>query len=646
MVVLVECDIPICHMANLGSIDEFKLVAALLQDVSNKTNGKVYNLVHVERDVSVLSDAQCSMGMSFLTETLPKLGKMLDKALSLADAVDATLLGLKTQEGSRLPIFIGELFNHICDSSGLALTNPSVENVRYVRQICYLFYKYELPYKNEQVQLVLERFERTEQELIALHSFWEHITNAVNDYPSPRLRSGDENPQKEEEAIGIARDAKGLLKGLFAGFDPFDIVPRHGPGAVATKQKPWEKWHWTNVSDKITSVYPLDAYFYANLGHVCDRLQEMLSLGSNNLPARVILVPKDSRGPRLISCEPVDFQWIQQGLGRRIVELVENTPLTKWNVFFTDQAPNQRGAELGSLTGGYATLDLNEASDRVSLDLVRLLFPAPIVECLEACRSSSTALPSGRILELRKYAPMGSCLCFPVLALTVWSILTAGATDWYTRERILVYGDDVIVPTAYAERAMNILESFGLKVNRDKSCTKGFFRESCGRDAFRGHIVTPVRLRTVWSSTRSPDVYTSWIAYANSFYDRGYFNVYDHIVARLHHVYGAIPDDSMGYSPEISLREVEDRLKPQRRRRNIHLQKMEYKIWIVRPKPIRRLKDGWEGLFRFLIETASRPPKMGLDISEANIRVLDTFVPFSVSSYTQRRTSELVQRWR
>jgi hypothetical protein len=328
------------------------------------------------------------------------------------------------------------------------------------------------------------------------------------------------------------RESRILLSRLLDSFDPKDIVPRHGPGAVATKQQLWSKYLWTNVSAKITERYPLDEYFYACLGHVCDRYRD-IAITDLDLPAKVILVPKDSRGPRLISCEPVDYQWIQQGLGRALVRHVESHWLTKHNVFFSNQQTNRFGALLGSLNGEYATLDLKEASDRITVSLVRLLFPEHISMYLLSCRSSSTVLPDGTVLPLQKFAPMGSALCFPIMALCIWAILTAplvSDTESDTREGIAVYGDDVIVPSHYVGDAIELLEAFGLKVNRAKSCIKGFFRESCGMDAFKGSDVTPTRLRTVWSSSPSPESYTSWIAYANSFWDKKYYHTYDYIV--------------------------------------------------------------------------------------------------------------------
>lgn len=639
------------HMVPTKSLDDsYKLIAALLRDVHN-VHGVVFNSRSLRLTLEKVRKRLFAEGIGFLTKTLPRLGKAFDKAISGAASLNCETLGFDRGDNTELPRFLGEFFSKVLQQDGTLQQRPCAESVRVIRQVLYLFYKYELPYSDEQEQQIIQKFERTEDDLSTLAPTFEETLRLVQASYSSRKRYhrfGDGITTKE----GIARVARDLLGELFATFDPRDINPRHGPGAVATKQKLWAKYQWSNVSANITQMYPLDEYYYASLGHVCDRLDTINSITDEDLPARVILVPKDSRGPRLISCEPVDYQWIQQGLGRAIVELVECHPLTKWNVHFTDQEPNRRGAILGSkeptdptLVGRYSTLDLNEASDRVSLDLVRLLFPERIIPYLEACRSSSTVLPDGRVIKLRKFAPMGSCLCFPVLALTVWAILTAAAPDQDTSDGILVYGDDVIVPTAYAESAMMHLESFGLKVNRDKSCTSGLFRESCGMDAFNGIDVTPVRLRTVWSSSRQAGVYSSWIAYANSFYDRQYYCVYNLIVDRLISVYGNIPDDDMSLTCP-SLRCVPENSKPHKRRINKALQKVEYYVWDVKAPSINKVIDGWSMLLRYFSEFANQVVWSPEGASSAQHQTLESDSVFTASQYTSRSTSMLVRRWR
>jgi len=635
------------------SLDESEIIAALLHDVSN-AHGLVFNTRSCRLTLKQVSKRIRTEGKSFLTKTLPRLGKAFDKALAGNTSLNAAKLGFASLPNSELPRFLGEFFSRVLRPDGALLQHPCDISVKVIRQVLYLFYKYELPYSDEQEQQVIHKFKETEVDLSTRSIFFKNLEAAIE-----RSYRTDRFSYKANPFTSVVRGARGLLSRLFATFDPKDIYPRHGPGAVATKQKLWDKYLWTNVSSRITDVYPLDEYFYSSLGHVCDSVPAIIGMKQESLPARVVLVPKDSRGPRLISCEPVDYQWIQQGLGRAIVELVERHPLTRERVNFTDQSINQFYALVSGRYGMYATLDLNEASDRVSADLVRLLFPEHVYTCLEACRSSSTELPDGSIVPLLKYAPMGSCLCFPVLALTVWALLSAGLPDAHVGNDVIVYGDDVIVLTAQAADAMSILESFGLRINRDKSCTSGLFRESCGTDAFNGVNVTPVRLRTVWSSVPSPDSYSSWIAYANSFFDKKYYRTYDLIVERLLHTYGAIPSEDMHLTCP-SLREVPETKKPKVRRYNKSLQKLEWRVWDLKSPSITKSIDGWSMLLRYFAESVGRPDdatqRQNFELSvrrsmqwiDGNVGKFNSIVerPFSVSRYTNRRASMLVRRWR
>jgi len=658
---------------------EIKIIVALLRDVQTSCSD-VYSSRSCRLDTEKVKSRFEREGLSFLTKTLPRLAKALDRALTGETQIDAISLRLAPQRNSQLPMLMGELFNSCFTTDGVVLLTPCINSIIGLRNVLYCFYKYKLPYNKNEENEVISQFKKTESDIATYSSVFTKLAQGYESARELRLNKPDArvpNPKLFETIIGsdmegslpdegaeqvrcqglgelysprtfddVVRRARCVLSNIFSKFDCHDILPRHGPGAVSTKEKLWDKYHWSCVPERITRQYPLDAYFYASLGAVCDKLGEIKSLPDHELSARVILVPKDSRGPRLISCEPLAFQWIQQGLHRAIVDWLESHPLTRWNIHFTDQQPNRLGALLGSKYGRYSTLDLKEASDRVSMGLVRLLFPEHLVKVLEASRTLTTELPGGEILALDKFAPMGSALCFPILATTIWTILSAGAPDAETRDGLLVYGDDVIVPTAYAENAIKLLESFGLLVNRDKSCTKGSFRESCGMDAFKGINVTPVRIKTVWASSRRPDIYSAYIDYSNQYYARCYFNTYNVIVQALHSIYGAIPDMDMGL-PCPSLAEVPEAYRPKRRRVNKHLQRCEVHVWTVRSRTIKREIDGWSMLLRSFAEGGSSPSLFSTNDSPCRCGVEWEYntPSFSVREYTRRGETELVKVW-
>lgn len=635
------------------SLDEIEIIAALLHDAHSRY-GDVFNTRSLRNTLKVLFRRYRQEGLGFLTKTLPRLDKHFIQVLAGTVKLNPTSVGFATIHGSQLPRFLGELFSLIFHPDGTILPNPDAHCVKMIRDILGCFYKLKVPYQDVQEQKVIDGFIQAEDDLLNLTPFFAEMHQEMLYYNEHRSEIRRKSryylgpPTYSRSLAHIVSKARTYLAVLFRGFDPLDIVPSHGPGAVSTKEQLWEKFLWTNVSGRITDKYPLDAYFYASAGHVCDSYDRFSSITSEDRSAKVILVPKDSRGPRLISCEPVDFQWIQQGLSRAMVQIVEHHPISRWNVFFTDQGPNGRGALLGSKANKYSTLDLKEASDRVHLELVRLLFPDNLYGYLEACRSTSTVLPNGQTIKLRKFAPMGSALCFPVMALTIWSLLTAAAPNADTRESILVYGDDVIVPTAFAESAMTVLESFGLKINRDKSCTKGLFKESCGVDSFKGVDVTPVRLRTCWVESPRPDVYTSYISYANAYTDkkkgRQYYTTYEYIVSRLVRLYGPIPDFSMSLTCP-SLRVAPAEHGRFRTRYNKHLHKKEFYVRDVTSPSVDHEIDGWSMLLRYFTEGQKPPSLLNDRHSESDFRSIAESA-FSVSRYTKRRTSKLVRRWR
>jgi hypothetical protein len=181
------------------------------------------------------------------------------------------------------------------------------------------------------------------------------------------------------------------------------------------------------------------------------------------------------------------------------------SPTGPWphgHVHFDDQSVNGRIALLSSRSGHYATLDMKEASDRISEPLVQILFGRNY-KWFGCCRAQKFRIPNIRanahiVGDLNCYAPMGNATTFPVQSLVFWAICVASLQHHGYNQpgAVFVFGDDIIVPSKCAEFIINDLESFGLLVNKEKSFWRGLFRESCGVDAFNGVDVTPVRWKT------------------------------------------------------------------------------------------------------------------------------------------------------
>jgi hypothetical protein len=193
-------------------------------------------------------------------------------------------------------------------------------------------------------------------------------------------------------------------------------------------------------------------------------------------------------------------------------------------------------AREGSLTGDLATLDLKEASDRVSNQLVQSLFSRwpSIKEAVGAVRSESADVPGYGVIPLSKYASMGSALTFPLEAMVFMTIVFLGIESALNRHlcqkdltalygKVRVYGDDIVVPTEYVSSVMDALERYGAIVNTRKSFWTGRFRESCGEDFYAGVPVKVARVRRLFPESRKDaKELQATVALRNQLFELGY----------------------------------------------------------------------------------------------------------------------------
>jgi len=544
------------------------------------------------RDLLTLDARISSEGVSFVTKTLPKLGKAFESAL------ETTLLNVprefqRSHENQAIPAFLQGMLSRCFDGAGrLVDFEPSL--CRDIRQVLFLAYRVEFPFSPTEEHAVLASFEETDTSL--LH------------------QSFDDD---------LIADAALIVEEVFSDFDPKDITPRHGPGAVATGERMDAKWRFSRLYNRLHQKYPYYDYFVAGRGNeLVDRLEWYRSLSREDSGvAKVVLVPKDSRGPRLISCEPLEYQWIQQGIGRKMMKHIEKNYLTMGHVNFTDQTINRTLALASSQDQKYCTIDLKDASDRVSLKLVESLFPKVLFAHLNAARTTATKLPDGRILPLNKFAPMGSALCFPVEAMCFWALAVAaisresGISLRRAASQVYVYGDDIIVASCYMLPVMRALESCHLRVNMTKSFRDGYFRESCGMDAYKGVDVTPVKVRTLWTGKPSDgSAYASYVSYANSFASKGYECTSRYVWEILESTYGIIPYGV----PESSYpcrwttsrwRALFENLKLGFTvRRSADTQCVQIRAIFLKNKEIGSELDGWPRLLRDLTMPSERDP--------------------------------------
>jgi len=199
---------------------------------------------------------------------------------------------------------------------------------------------------------------------------------------------------------------------------------------------------------------------------------------------------------------------MQQALKAMLVRSIQGSDTLGEVVGFDDQWRNNLLASEGSIDGAFSTLDLSEASDRVSNQLVReMLSPFPhLFEGVDATRSRLADVPGHGVIRLAKFASMGSALTFPIEAMIFTIVVYLGIQKSFghrlsrrdvltLRGKVRIFGDDIIVPEDTTVDVMETLRTFGFVVSPHKSFWTGKFRESCGKEYYAGHDVSVVRVR-------------------------------------------------------------------------------------------------------------------------------------------------------
>jgi hypothetical protein len=203
---------------------------------------------------------------------------------------------------------------------------------------------------------------------------------------------------------------------------------------------------------------------------------------------RFLTVPKTAFTDRCIGAEPTGNAFLQQGVGRYI-----RGRLKRFGVDLDDQSWNQWLASR-AYSLGYSTLDLEGASDSVSLNLVRLLLPARWFDYLSDLRTPFSRFANGKTskrVHLQKFSSMGNAFTFELESLLFWS-LASSINEAFSEYggSVGVYGDDIVVKRDVFDPLVAVLNWCGFKVNSSKSYRDGNFFESCGANYFMGVEVT------------------------------------------------------------------------------------------------------------------------------------------------------------
>lgn len=234
--------------------------------------------------------------------------------------------------------------------------------------------------------------------------------------------------------------------------------------------------------------------------------------------SRLSFVPKTTETSRTICTEPLLNMLFQKGIGRVLEGRLREVSGIDLSL---QPQRNAHLARLGSLEGSFATIDLKNASDSISIGLLEFLLPREPLYWFKLCRAGRTTLPGGKTIELHMISSMGNGFTFPLQTLIFYAVVAAvyraygrrllRAKSFYALDqgrlckRIYhgnfgVFGDDIVVESRFFSRVVKMLTFFGFTVNRGKSFSEGDFRESCGSDFFQGHNVRGVYIKSLRDS--------------------------------------------------------------------------------------------------------------------------------------------------
>lgn len=419
-----------------------------------------------------------SEGENFVLDDLPRLGKYLERVLITGCQFDLCEFNLSikhpwvSKAKTRLPKFCNQLFSTLFTDDGdhrfhIDINNKHLERdnaywaVAYLRQLTSMWSK---------VEIALESNSGKEKAEKALSS-WISRSQVRWDFNSSLIDSD------------IFREARRLIRYVLSYKCPeldellkFCEEPwgRHGPGAVSGGETKGDKWAFKKWPGLPSPLF---------------KWNNVLSCESEDVEkmedARVCLVPKDFRGPRIICIEPKENQFAQQGLMDILYRLTNACALSRRSIdFLSVEASRSLCYDYN-----YATIDLKDASDLISLDLARLLLPRWFFKLVTRFRTRYVKV-NDLAVKTRCLATMGNATCFPLETLVFWALslgtIIKVRDSFHPKIRkhlnldVRVFGDDIVVPLWACDAVVETLVSSGLVINTDKTCAFSLVRESCG----------------------------------------------------------------------------------------------------------------------------------------------------------------------
>ncbi|UJQ85166.1 MAG: putative replicase protein [Boaesivirus pseudofaecivicinum] len=510
----------------------------------------------VEKDKLRLHGYVATRGLSVFTLDLPAYGKHFDKCLSSGRLTRfAGPLMRPFSSRTVVPRLFKGLLLNVFDVDGTLRTDADVLSIKFLRQLYNGAKKLRIECASSRTFSAVHEFISIDHGLRPPTLPW--VEDDLNVGAAKSLHFGDAQPPYDPSdpmlfpedrtaptvpyaLIDKFQLSADIVASMLGGFDPTEWRPKHGPGAVSDSKRYKSKYDFPHWPDKLDSRFPLSILAFANEGIWADSVATgriAHAFSKHEPPSKLIAVPKSQKTPRLIASEPTAHMWCQQSLKHFLWKRKDSTPL-KSVIHFTDQSENQQAARHASITSSHWTMDLSSASDRLSCWVVERFFRMnpSVLDALHTSRTrwlvNDIDKKQPRYIVLRKFAPMGSAVTFPVQSIIYSTIVLAAmcyiralrpSIEQFDRlaQEVRVFGDDLVVPSDCGAAVRQLLEYLEFKVNLDKTHSEGNFRESCGVDVFRGHDVTPAYVLELPVKAR-PESLISSVETARNFFFKGY----------------------------------------------------------------------------------------------------------------------------
>jgi hypothetical protein len=509
----------------------------------------------VQKDILRITSLTSNRGQGLYTLDLPSLDPLLLGGLENGRLQLGGALARRVSRKCHVPRLFSGLWLRIFDADSCLKQEPDPTAIAFMRQIFCLGKRLDVECSSFRREAALEAYHEIEKGLRLPSLDWEgdeilldepseciSLADACQGFGSDDLYYDEEvelSLPKIKKVLDRVQQVADILSRSFGHLDVMSedfhkvhssegIGFKHGPGAVASGTKKWERSQFPTWPHKLEHIFP---FAYCGMTTIDVRLGTSQPV-NHELASRMICVPKTSKAPRIIAAEPAEHQWCQQALWTFLRGQIKKTFVGQ----FIDFSRQDLSAELvvqASRDRKLATVDLSDASDRLTCWTMERIFRKNhfLLNALHAARTRYLRHIDGSFLKLRKFASQGTATTFPGQSL-VFLCLALGASikKEHIRKRdilalvgkVRVYGDDIILPVDGYEDLKVAMQSLQLKINLNKSFILGKFRESCGSDAYDGYDCTPVKPTTF--SPDGPRSRLTLVEASNNLFKKGYWN--------------------------------------------------------------------------------------------------------------------------